>query len=142
MLPTCQIDTLVFLCSNSVCTGCFFSNSSVIETKAVVKIAQQTYHKTLVICTKRRNFEFSANFFRKYPDFCEKNVRCIVREGYVTMIIEILQLWGCHRLSKKFFKQIPAFWQKNVRCTVERVHDTVNKILHSWRCPFARKKSV
>ncbi len=60
----------------------------------------------------------------------------------MTPLIEILQLWGCHRLSKKFFKRIPAFWQKNVRCTVERVHDTVNKILHSWMCPFSRKKSV
>ena len=36
--------------------------------------------KLLRICAKRRNFEFSANFFIRYPDFCEKNVRCIVRE--------------------------------------------------------------
>ena len=43
------------------------------------------------------------------------------------MIIEILQLWGCHRLSKKFCKRIPAFGQKNVRCTVGGAHDTVNK---------------
>ena len=45
----------------------------------------------------------------------------------MTPLIEILQLWGCHRLSKKFFKRIPAFWQKDVRCTVERAYGTVNK---------------
>ena len=47
--------------------------------------------------------------------------------GHMKMIIEILQLWGCHRLSKNLFSRIPAFWRKNVRCTVEGAHDAVNK---------------
>ena len=62
------------------------------------------------------------------------------------MIIEILQLWWCHRLSKKFCKRIPAFWQKNVRCTVEGAHDAVNKKIYNRtgahlpeKCPFSVK---
>ena len=44
-----------------------------------------------MLCDKQRNFEFSANFFRKYPEIYLKNVRCKVREGYMTPLIEILQ---------------------------------------------------
>ena len=37
MIPTCQIDTLVFLYLNSFHVSCFFSNLSVTETKTATK---------------------------------------------------------------------------------------------------------
>ena len=67
--------TLEFLCLNFIHGGCIFYISCVTETKKVAKNVQQSTHKFLAICAKRRNFEFSANFFRKYPEICLKNVR-------------------------------------------------------------------
>ena len=65
--------------------------------------------------------------------------------GHMKMIIESLQLWGRHRLSKNILEQTPAFWQKNVRCIVGRAHDAVNKIYNRTgvhlpeKCPFSVK---
>ena len=60
-----------FLCSNPFRAGCFFLNLSVTETKTGTK-AQQSNHKFLAFCDKRRNFAFWANFYRMYPDFCKR----------------------------------------------------------------------
>ena len=46
-----------FLCSNPFRAGCFFLNLSVTETKTGTK-AQQSNHKFLAFCDKRRNFAF------------------------------------------------------------------------------------
>ena len=59
----------------------------------------------------------------------------------MTMIIEILQLWGCHRLSKKFFKRIPAFWQKNVRCNMKGIFSFTEN-LHLIPHIFSKKSVV
>ena len=56
-----------------------------------------------MICVKQRNFEFSANFFRRYPDFCEKNVRCIVRGAYDTVNRNFTIVGGVHSLKKSPF---------------------------------------
>ena len=59
----------------------------------------------------------------------------------MTMIIEILQLWGCHRLSKNFFKRIPAFWQKNVRCNMKGIFSFTEN-LHLIPHIFSKKSVV
>ena len=74
--PMYQIGTLVFYIQLLFTAVAFFTFHVLLKRKQPPKIALQSCRQFLAICAKRRNFEFSANFFIMYPEICLKNVRC------------------------------------------------------------------